>query len=306
MTRRPPRSRTTFVVAVQSAMIAVMAATAVATSAAERPRGPTSGMRDWIRPKSIGRTTSQLGVTGARKYEQSIDCSLEPATWYSNFNTVHSPYVHVDDFRCELTGDVTVVSFRGGMWNVLEREPCPTDVNLHSIEITFFEWWNHWHCDWQPGKLLCTNTIPVEALDPEFVCIGRVGEEIHEFSVTLPHSFAQVRGRRYGIRIAATLNDPEALCLFYVQGMVEQREGLGYSFDLQRESRWCNTDTVFSLLTRPANCPADFDSNGSVELRDLLRLLAAWGNEDVSEDLDGNGFVDAGDLVILLASWGPY
>lgn len=53
-------------------------------------------------------------------------------------------------------------------------------------------------------------------------------------------------------------------------------------------------------------CPADVDDNGSVDVADLLALLAAWGPcSDCNADTDGNGTVDVQDLLALLAAWGP-
>ncbi|MFZ9881185.1 MAG: hypothetical protein ACO3QC_07265 [Phycisphaerales bacterium] len=51
-----------------------------------------------------------------------------------------------------------------------------------------------------------------------------------------------------------------------------------------------------------SNCPADFDSNGSVDAADLASLLGAWGT--AGGDLDGNGTTDAADLAALLGAWG--
>ena len=53
------------------------------------------------------------------------------------------------------------------------------------------------------------------------------------------------------------------------------------------------------------DCPADIDESGDVDFDDLLRILAAWGNEGGPEDLDGSGHVSFNDLLLLLAAWGP-
>ncbi len=53
-------------------------------------------------------------------------------------------------------------------------------------------------------------------------------------------------------------------------------------------------------------CPWDLDANGSVNILDLLALLAAWGpNPGAPPDFDGNGTVGILDLLTLLANWGP-
>jgi hypothetical protein len=55
----------------------------------------------------------------------------------------------------------------------------------------------------------------------------------------------------------------------------------------------------------PPDCPADLDGSGSVEVNDLLLLLASWGSSGGDADLDGSGTVEVNDLLILLAAWGP-
>jgi hypothetical protein len=53
------------------------------------------------------------------------------------------------------------------------------------------------------------------------------------------------------------------------------------------------------------DCPADIDGSGSVDVSDLLTLLAAWGPCDgCPADLDASGDVDVSDLLALLAAWG--
>lgn len=55
----------------------------------------------------------------------------------------------------------------------------------------------------------------------------------------------------------------------------------------------------------PAPCAGDCgDENGSVDIVDLLALLAEWDGPGAC-DLDGSGAVDINDLLDLLAGWGP-
>jgi len=51
-------------------------------------------------------------------------------------------------------------------------------------------------------------------------------------------------------------------------------------------------------------CEGDLDGNGSVNVKDLLILILAWGSNDPSVDLDGDGVIAVSDLLILLDSWG--
>jgi len=54
-------------------------------------------------------------------------------------------------------------------------------------------------------------------------------------------------------------------------------------------------------VSAPA-CPADLNSDGSVDAGDLATMLSAWGG--AKYDLDGDGTVGASDLATMLSSWG--
>jgi hypothetical protein len=60
---------------------------------------------------------------------------------------------------------------------------------------------------------------------------------------------------------------------------------------------------TYMFVTAP--CPADVNGDGSVDVLDLLQLLAAWGNSGGPEDINGDGIVDVLDLLALLSAWGP-
>jgi hypothetical protein len=54
-----------------------------------------------------------------------------------------------------------------------------------------------------------------------------------------------------------------------------------------------------------ASCPGDLNGDDTVNVSDLLALIASWGPcTGCSADLDGNGTVDVADLLQLLALWG--
>ena len=54
-----------------------------------------------------------------------------------------------------------------------------------------------------------------------------------------------------------------------------------------------------------ADCPADVNGDGTVNVLDLLEVLAAWGATGCPEDINGDGVVDVLDLLEVLAAWGP-
>ncbi len=47
----------------------------------------------------------------------------------------------------------------------------------------------------------------------------------------------------------------------------------------------------------------DVNGDGVVDVRDLLAVLAAWGNTSGPEDINGDGIVNVQDLLLVLANW---
>lgn len=54
-----------------------------------------------------------------------------------------------------------------------------------------------------------------------------------------------------------------------------------------------------------APCPSDLNTDGTVNVSDLLAVIAAWGPcVNCPEDIDGSGGVDVTDLLSVIAAWG--
>jgi hypothetical protein len=64
---------------------------------------------------------------------------------------------------------------------------------------------------------------------------------------------------------------------------------------------------VLKPINNTPTIPGDLNVDGSVDVADLIQLLAAWGEcadvNDCPTDLDGSGDVGIGDLLILLQNW---
>lgn len=61
-----------------------------------------------------------------------------------------------------------------------------------------------------------------------------------------------------------------------------------------------------SITAPPPPCPADLNSDGTVNVLDLLDILTAWGpNPGHPADLNLDGVVNVLDLLDLLTAWGP-
>ncbi|UCD75146.1 MAG: hypothetical protein JSV91_15355, partial [Phycisphaerales bacterium] len=85
----------------------------------------------------------------------------------------------------------------------------------------------------------------------------------------------------YSVAIAGDL----ALIGAYGNDDLGEKSGSAYVFDL---------------------CPADVNSDGTIDIDDLFALLAAWGPCDgCAEDLNNDGWVDIDDIFEVLAAWGP-
>jgi hypothetical protein len=63
-----------------------------------------------------------------------------------------------------------------------------------------------------------------------------------------------------------------------------------------------STQTVVN--DHSAGCFADFNEDGTVNVQDLLTLIAAWGPGTGNEDLNGDGTVNVADLLLLIGAWG--
>jgi hypothetical protein len=63
-------------------------------------------------------------------------------------------------------------------------------------------------------------------------------------------------------------------------------------------------DNIYIEGLGVSDCPADLDGNGTVDVSDLLALLANWGGSG-DGDLNDDGIVDVEDLLALLGAWGP-
>ena len=64
-----------------------------------------------------------------------------------------------------------------------------------------------------------------------------------------------------------------------------------------------STQTVLNEYTVPS-CDGDIDENGTVDVADILILIADWGSGTGPSDLNSDGTVDVADILILIAAWG--
>jgi sugar lactone lactonase YvrE len=80
-----------------------------------------------------------------------------------------------------------------------------------------------------------------------------------------------------------------------------------YSVAIDAEgSVWIGTENGGLAVFRP-RAVVDFNGDGIVNIKDLLRLIESWGQEDPLVDIGptalGDGIVDAADLEVLMSHW---
>jgi len=63
-----------------------------------------------------------------------------------------------------------------------------------------------------------------------------------------------------------------------------------------------STQTV--LNTYIQTCQGDIDEDGTVDVADILIVIANWGDSGGPADLNNDGTVDVADILILIAAWG--
>jgi len=61
---------------------------------------------------------------------------------------------------------------------------------------------------------------------------------------------------------------------------------------------------IGELRIAATSCPGDTTGDGVVDVLDLLKVLAEWGQHAGAADLTGDGVVDVLDLLEVLAAWG--
>jgi Zn-dependent metalloprotease len=54
-----------------------------------------------------------------------------------------------------------------------------------------------------------------------------------------------------------------------------------------------------------ASCTGDVNSDGVVDVSDILAVVGSWGNTGGPEDINGDGIVDVSDVLALVGAWGP-
>jgi len=62
---------------------------------------------------------------------------------------------------------------------------------------------------------------------------------------------------------------------------------------------------AWSGMTTPCGCSGDLNSDGVVDVNDLLTVLKGWGGTGGMGDANDDGMTDVDDLLIVIASWGP-
>ena len=75
------------------------------------------------------------------------------------------------------------------------------------------------------------------------------------------------------------------------------------------EGSWIDGTGNDFPINCPNNCPGDYDSDGNVNVIDLLGAIGDWGPCDSGSpcpsDFNFDGIVNVTDILVIIASWGP-
>lgn len=77
------------------------------------------------------------------------------------------------------------------------------------------------------------------------------------------------------------------------------RRLLGYAW--AENTGWINLDHDEHFVG--FGCPADFNSDGSVNTLDVIAFLNAWAAQDGSADMNSDGQIDTRDVLVFLNAW---
>ena len=117
--------------------------------------------------------------------------------------------------------------------------------------------------------------------------VGPVGSEVNGGWVRVSWDLQDIIGNATQIQIRFTANDVGT----NTQSVVEAG--------------------VDNLIVSAVDCddvvvvPGDANGDGSVDVNDILAVIAAWASscDSCPEDLDGSGIIDVNDLLLVIASW---
>jgi len=68
---------------------------------------------------------------------------------------------------------------------------------------------------------------------------------------------------------------------------------------------WGGPDTACDADTCGTPCSGDVNGSGTVDVTDILAIVAAWGTNDPDADINGDGIVNVSDMLEAIAGWGP-
>ena len=172
----------------------------------------------------------------------------------------------------------------------------------------------------QDGTFLPALTIPVGATPRSIDAVDLNGDGDSDLAIVADDDgigpSVQVLANRIDLGGGLVFEDPIAFGVNadpnFVVSADLNNDGI---FDLVtvNADEGAGTGSVTALLAdpiAPVSCPWDCQAvpSGSVDVPDLLALLAAWGGPQTPGttcDLDGCGVIAVPDLLELLANWGP-
>lgn len=233
------------------------------------------------------------------------DCST--TCYFSNFTNNNSPYIVLDDFIADATGDLRHLVFSGGGWDISTGTPTGLG-NTAGFRVELY----HAYAD---QNYLCQNYVDnfyglyeVTKADatPKFQCFDIFGIPQYQFSVSIPAGVLPLTaGEHYMLGVYGLPADPDDPELFCWGGTDAIYGFTSWSYDLGTGQQTICHDVDQAFCVNPAQrpCLGDYDNNGAVNTIDVLRFLNDWAAGSLAADCNGDGRINTQDVLCFLNRW---
>ena len=160
--------------------------------------------------------------------------------------------------------------------------------------------WEHDACEWSGGIFWldpCDLLEDVEMCNPSGACCLPDGNCL----TNVTEAYCSTLNGNYAGDLTSDCSKcmPEGACCIEFQC-----ETIPFIDCLFAGGEWLQDETCMSdpCPDKPS-CTGDLDANGTVDIDDLLQLLAAFGTSG-NGDLDGDKDTDVDDVLIVISAWG--
>lgn len=233
----------------------------------------------------------------------AADCSQ--TCYYSNYFSNSNPYIALDDFTAQSSGDVQRIRMTGGVWDL--GNGAGTDFsNISSLYVELYEAVPNgdFPCGNYVGAFLGFFQVALADTNPRFACTDIHGIQHYTFTIEAPPGFNLAAGQRYMLGVYGVPADPNSDNLFCWRATDATYGFTAWQYDLGSGQQALCNDPGYAFCIDPAPpCFADFNGDGLVDTRDVLAFLNAWSSGNLAADMDYNLDTDTRDVLAFLNIW---